>query len=1214
MQLVNMDVERLGNITAGNRGQIESIRWQLGPFSPGLNAIYGPRGAGKTTLLHWLRTVTSEQYGASYVPPQWAIQPQALTGMVEIVDRQQHYRASSDRNGAVRVELLDPAHRVWPAQPFSRFEANGYQRQLSPQQLTAFSALNGAHGNSDTESNLREIASRLGLDEATERPYASERQQLLARKSELQRRVEDLASVPQSREYLAARRSELERELSSIRNGIAPYRSDEAATDYHRFDERMTVIQRELQQALDEVNSLDSELANCQAELKATPTEAAPVNVDESYRLQLQQLDDRLNRWRQTLRDLKAHRERIEHDATDAQLDKQIGEQLSVTKDSDPRAALRSLEVQIVSTRKQIDELIGRYGGMESLAAPQAYDVVRDANGETRIAYTDAHRHLPESLALPETLRAMQKDLYEVCQQLARHESQSTCETLKTQALQLKRAESELLESVQKLIEERAALLRRIAAEYHLSVDQLTLAFGEWCQCQDHPHLQDWLLSDESGKASACGVGTQTTRHGIAEQIASITSRRKQAMLRVEDCRRQLRDADIYRQQARGVQHEVMGRREVDLLRELDQQAAQLKDWETRDRLTAELHEVERQLDRTPVDSPAVNSTSFQTRYNGHVAALMGRIERQSADRSYRTPAAHRFDLVDGVVRDGHAQYETYEKVVPNAIVRLALRLAIAESLLQRGESICLLLDDALSELTREHQQRAIAHLATVASTGQQVILLTSDRALAELVRECQGWVGNLIPDRAPVRQGPDINQQLSAIANDHEADKWYQPDWANGNHREVRSEYYLTEHSPIDDAPSIDANSASRCRGLGVVCIGDLLDIEPNWLAENLRIEGIHASTVTRWQAEVRLLCSVRKLRPFDARVLVGAGIRSPQQLAEVHPSHLLQRVEKFLTTERGRRIMNSGSSRELSRITTWIASAKSGPTRYERTSIIDDLPDDYVEYESAGRSEYESSDESDYTRSARSSSSKSRSRSSGQRRSSNGASDSSGNQRRRTEDSRDASRSSRNGTRASRQAFPKLRQPELNGSGRAAASNGAHRESTESSHGRASSRETVRIVAETAEPESQLKFYLELSSPVVDAPSIGPRMATRLEKVGIFTVDQLLAADPEFLADKLDNRRVSSDTVLAWQLQAQLVCRIPNLRGHDAQMLVACELTAPEELMDIDPQDLLDSVVAYAQSTEGQRILRGSKEPDLEEVNNWISWAASCRSLNAA
>jgi hypothetical protein len=141
-----------------------------------------------------------------------------------------------------------------------------------------------------------------------------------------------------------------------------------------------------------------------------------------------------------------------------------------------------------------------------------------------------------------------------------------------------------------------------------------------------------------------------------------------------------------------------------------------------------------------------------------------------------------------------------------------------------------------------------------------------------------------------------------------------------------------------------------------------------------------------------------------------------------------------------------------------------------------------------------------------------------------------------------------------------------------------------------------------------------LDLSSPVVDAPSIGPRVAEKLETIGINTVEQFIVASAEMLASRLDTKRVDAATIRNWQDQARLVCRIPNLRGHDAQLLVACKVTSPEELARMSVSSLLAEVTTVAKSTEGQRMLRGSQAPDLAEVTDWIDWATNSRSLSAA
>jgi len=147
-----------------------------------------------------------------------------------------------------------------------------------------------------------------------------------------------------------------------------------------------------------------------------------------------------------------------------------------------------------------------------------------------------------------------------------------------------------------------------------------------------------------------------------------------------------------------------------------------------------------------------------------------------------------------------------------------------------------------------------------------------------------------------------------------------------------------------------------------------------------------------------------------------------------------------------------------------------------------------------------------------------------------------------------------------------------------------------------------------------NDLQFFLEGTANVVDAPSIGPRSAGRLESVGVVTVSDLLSADASELAGRLDNRRMSARTIVTWQQQTSLVCGVPKLRGHDAQILVAMGVTEVDQLALLEPQDLWKQVEPFADSTAGKRIIRSSKSPDFEEVFNWIESARQALSLNAA
>jgi len=151
-------------------------------------------------------------------------------------------------------------------------------------------------------------------------------------------------------------------------------------------------------------------------------------------------------------------------------------------------------------------------------------------------------------------------------------------------------------------------------------------------------------------------------------------------------------------------------------------------------------------------------------------------------------------------------------------------------------------------------------------------------------------------------------------------------------------------------------------------------------------------------------------------------------------------------------------------------------------------------------------------------------------------------------------------------------------------------------------------------AAAESHWTFHLQRTDSVESAPSIGARTAERLEAVGVSTVADLLVADPEEVAEQLDNRRISASVIQQWQHQTQLAVRIPQLRGHDAQILVALDVTEPEKLAACDPQDLWLRVEPFVETKEGKRIIRHGKTPDFEEVREWIQWARAARQLNAA
>ncbi len=153
----------------------------------------------------------------------------------------------------------------------------------------------------------------------------------------------------------------------------------------------------------------------------------------------------------------------------------------------------------------------------------------------------------------------------------------------------------------------------------------------------------------------------------------------------------------------------------------------------------------------------------------------------------------------------------------------------------------------------------------------------------------------------------------------------------------------------------------------------------------------------------------------------------------------------------------------------------------------------------------------------------------------------------------------------------------------------------------------------ARSEERREPIRYFLAVTDPIVDAPSIGPKTAERFHAVGVNTVGQLLETDAHRMAESINYRRITADLIRSWQRQTDLVCRVPNLRGHDAQILVACDIEDADQLAEQNAEALFQKVQAFVNSTEGKRVLRNAKAPDLSEISSWIRWARRARGARA-
>lgn len=824
--------------------------------------------------------------------------------------------------------------------------------------------------------------------------------------------------------------------------------------------------------------------------------ESIPDRV--SARARLMRLDRRLARWQRTLREVVTRRqrasERMERCAT----------QLRPAEVSSARQHISTLEARLLSLQAQLDR---------SMAAGTPG---------------------PQLAEMQQTAQAMRAEVYQLCDEVTRLKIGRSYRRAARRVERLTRCETELRQAIRDLVRQRRVTFRTLAAAEpgnHGILDSVND-----CQCSHH------VADSQQGRKPTPIDRDQGTASSTLSDGADLS------VLRVE----------------------------------LSRIEEKLTLWERRRQRQADLEKLEGERQRLSGSPTHPNVISLANQYLQRLSSGAWR-EVRVADQGQILVVPAQGSPVAYSSLDAGSQDQAY----------LAFCLAIATECRRLGTKLPLVLNDVFSNYPSKQVRDSLEFLRDF-GREHQVLCLTRHEHVVSVAKLLNVPI-HCLPESevaAPTRpvdlvsKGSFDPRALHAAQYDARAELW-DADAFRGTTtalppRETRltppptpaasppapaaprpaapprpesdpSDYLLHEHDPIEFAPSLDEHTATRLRTIGVPRVGDLIRIPASDIATEMG-RGVSPEMVRSWQTQSRLMCLIRGLRPYDARILVACGIENPGQLARLSGSELRSRVKEFTASPEGQAVLLSGTESELSRVSDWLRGSQDRPSR-ELT------PGDRLA-PSPGDTERPTVDRTALDpRQLR--------------------------MDRPHPDQRDARRHRERGERGDKADRRKER--------------------------RASRPSTDGVVSLPGTDEST-RFYLKRSSPVADAPTIGPSLAGRLEKVGVVTVEDLLSTDPSRIATALQMSRVNTETVRLWQRQAELVCRVPKLRGHDAQILVAAGVSDVTELAAASPSELWDRVRSYATSLDGKRAIRSGTEPTAEEVLTWIEWAQQARTLQAA
>ena len=503
--------------------------------------------------------------------------------------------------------------------------------------------------------------------------------------------------------------------------------------------------------------------------------------------------------------------------------------------------------------------------------------------------------------------------------------------------------------------------------------------------------------------------------------------------------------------------------------------------------------------------------------------------------------------------------------------VALSLRLALIQIRTESGRCP-LILDDVFVSSDDERAAAVADLLMEVAANGQQIVFFTCQNDVRELFARRNASMRHL-EERSVVAEATNVSAATIPVALASVSKPLSVPPEPAVSQK-TNWLFYLEVDNSIEDLSGLTVAEIEAFRAADLETINDLLSVSVEDLEALFQNRGysISRDRIRAWRGQAELATKIPMLRRSDAELLYASGIQTTVELSRMRPETVFDVVTEFQGTPNGSRYRRSGRSIDRQQAINWSRwsqhSRSLTEARQTRSRFFVRTLENKNSPHSATRG---TSDQSSGLH---------------QRRATISRGVSTTRRQRRPQISADAARQ-----REARLYQRRQRMAQHSSSYRTTSSG---------------SKESGSV--------KELRFYLSRSNDIEAAPSIGEKTAQRLGQIGIYTVDDLLNAKAANVADRLSNRRITPETIEQWQAQARLVCQVPELRGHDAQILVACGVTEPEQLSEKRPVDLFAIVGPFADTTEGERIVRGGRKPDLEEVTDWIRFAQQARTLRSA
>lgn len=1011
---------------------------------------------------------------------------------------------------------------------------------------------------------------------------------------------------------VASRADQLDRQIAELEGRIATLTANPHGEELARITADIESLNRQIRSAVPTYVAASA---------------PAPDNNAVLFE-QLDEIDTQIARWRSVQNDVQAQRVQLKDEMV-------LWNEMTLESERHPyhkaRKILLSLEKRVDHAESQSVQWLDAHGPIDS---HQAAGFVNDV------------------------CKAMREDLYDLCDELGKQYQQIRHRSAAAELKRLRRCYEEITENVRRLLQRRNSVIEKIRQVDPAGAEAIVRADEKFCQCATH---------EGYFKARERFLGPIAAVTPAAQMVSPDLTQQRSQLLALEN-----RRTELQRHGATDSLELTQLRSQVMNLRNQRNSLAPARDaqWKLElSRVENELHanvaslqSLNLRLEKATATPPATPNPILI-----EASQILTRLSHGQLSRVWLINDSDRAELQ---VQDRHQRVLSTSALSPTMRTQteLSLILAANAALAKQGVTSPLIIDELFGDFDSDRIDTALQCVAEFAARGHQVLMLTQHRFLIDRANnygsvkffdiENQATSARLIapteltpaatPNPQPVPPHPPATiafsnaQTFTSNGAGHPLQQMLRPLAATvkpefaaateTNHYQQstvghyessqpspvisppvasikadqigdRLEYAVTfeEHSLLSEIAIFDSLQLRTFNESGIHSVMDLLNVDTERFPSHWNEAGLTRSVIENMQSEVWLLTCVPALRPYDAHVLVACGIFEPDQLETSAAHTLLERVQRYLNAHQSEYEFDDSCQITLNRINDWHKGIAKTRQRWRNGRRGRNRRNDQRR-QTNGHAKF------DRDGVGRSNRSPGEAQSRGPRLSRHDDGGSAPGQKfLRTDRSSVRSRDSHPTQSPRMPRTPRMASPTPESFRRsvpALAPDSNRTKETKPAATRTSPQST----------KSNHKFYLDLEDHIEAAPSIGPKTAERFEKIGVFTIAEFLKQTAESMAAKLNYKRMSVDVVRSWQQQARLVCRIPNLRGHDAQLLVACEIIEPEEIASMQPQSLFRVIEPFSDTKEGLKIIRSGKKPDLAEITDWIAWAQHTRSLQAA